>query len=668
MSTALRHVRLGVLALACATAWVGVAGQTPQTAGSAAERPPSAFILGQVVDAITGQPIPGAKVSLGDPRMMGPTENIVGGASLATSVVLTSAQGQFIFHDLRKGTYRILAVASGYIAGAVGQKAINGPSRPINLGDGEHVGDATIRLWKYASLSGRVVDEAGDPAVSVTVRAFRVQPVGTRRTLASGGQAQTDERGAFRIGGLIPGEYLVGIPANTTSIPASLSDAYVAALQSGNPSALMRDLSQSGGVFPSQSGMRVGDQVVQPSFPYGQKLPIAASDDPTHLLIYPTLFYPSATSSTDASSVTLTSGQDFSGVEIQLRPMPSLRITGTIAGPDGPARNLGVRLIPASAQNLELDNNFESASSATDANGAFTFLGVTAGQYVIRAQRLARPDGPGAVVTYTTTSGGSTMISSAVMPGDAASSGVADAGLFAQLPVTVGDRDVDGVSLALRRGARVSGRAVFEGSAPQPNAAALQALTVYLTPAAPGASTSPSVRVGPDSQFVTVGSAPGRYFVTVNGTAPPGWSLQNPTFEGRNTDESPLDLQSDDVSGVVLQFTDQPTEVLGTVHPRAGGSAAEIQAAVIAFPAELAAWMDRGMNTRRMRVGGVTKTGTFSLSNLAPGEYLIAAVPADAVGDARDGKWLQALARVATRFTLAAHEKKSLDLSVSQPR
>jgi hypothetical protein len=234
--------------------------------------------------------------------------------------------------------------------------------------------------------------------------------------------------------------------------------------------------------------------------------------------------------------------------------------------------------------------------------------------------------------------------------------------------VTVADRDVDGIALALRRGARVSGRAVFEGSAPQPTAAALQALTVYLTPAGVGTFTSPSVRVGTDSQFVTVGSPPGRYFVTVNGTAPPGWSLQNPTFEGHNTDESPLDLQDNDISGVVLTFTDQPTEVLGTVHPRAGGSATETDAAVIAFPADFSAWMDRGMNTRRMRVGGVTKTGTFSLSNLAPGEYLIAVVPADAVGEARDGKWLQALARVATRFTLAPHEKKALDLTVSQLR
>src|SRR5262249_7285041 len=138
MSKSLRKVRLGVLALVCASAWAGLAGQTPPTAAPA-ERPPSAFIFGQVVDADTGQPIPGAKVSFGDLRMMGTTEDVVGGAARATMVVLTNSQGQFVFHDLRKGTYRILAAASGYIAGAVGQKAINGPSRPINLGDGEHV-------------------------------------------------------------------------------------------------------------------------------------------------------------------------------------------------------------------------------------------------------------------------------------------------------------------------------------------------------------------------------------------------------------------------------------------------------------------------------------------------------------------------------------------------
>ena len=282
----------------------------------------------------------------------------------------------------------------------------------------------------------------------------------------------------------------------------------------------------------------------------------------------------------------------------------------------------------------------------TDTQGAFTFLGVTPGEYVARVRKVARPQDvapPGATSPSSTT---------------------VDPGLFGLATVTVGDHDVDGVELALHPGGRVSGRAIFDGAAGQPTGAQLGDLTVYLTDADTRVSTT-SVRVRPDGQFTILGAGPGRYFVTVNGTAPPGWSLQNPSLGSRNTDSEPLDLR-EDVSGVVLNFTDQPTEVLGTVRTTSATAANELEASVVVFPANLAGWIERGMNTRLMRSAGVARQGTFALANLAPGDYVIAAVSADDVRDPRDGRWLQALARVATPFTLKPHEKKTLDLTVSQ--
>ena len=96
--------------------------------------------------------------------------------------VMTGPVGQFVFHSLRKGSYRLSASAPGYVPGSYGQRRVNGPSKPIELDEGEHVGDATIKLWKYGAISGRVTDDAGEPAVGVSVRILRAQVSGPTKT------------------------------------------------------------------------------------------------------------------------------------------------------------------------------------------------------------------------------------------------------------------------------------------------------------------------------------------------------------------------------------------------------------------------------------------------------------------------------------------------------
>ena len=108
---------------------------------------------------------------------------------------------------------------------------MNGASKPIELDEGEHVGDATIKLWKYASISGRVTDDAGEPAVGVSVRILRAQVSGPNQTysLAAGRRRTIAASTAF--GTPIPGEYIVAVPQTVTTMPTSLVDAYASATQ-----------------------------------------------------------------------------------------------------------------------------------------------------------------------------------------------------------------------------------------------------------------------------------------------------------------------------------------------------------------------------------------------------------------------------------------------------
>ena len=96
-----------------------------------------------------------------------------------------------------------------YLDGGYGQRRPNGPFQTIDLADGERIGDAVIRLWKGGAITGRVLDEAGEPLVDVAVAAVRRSGDGR---LLTGPTARTDDRGVYRLATLTPGSYLVVVP------------------------------------------------------------------------------------------------------------------------------------------------------------------------------------------------------------------------------------------------------------------------------------------------------------------------------------------------------------------------------------------------------------------------------------------------------------------------
>ena len=346
-----------------------------------------------------------------------------------------------------------------------------------------------------------------------------------------------------------------------------------------------------------------------------------------------------------------------------------MTVSGTLSGADGPVRNTGVRLIPISATGVTNDLGLETATTATDANGAFTFLGVPSGPYMLRVQRIPQPTFDNASrVTIMSSGGGMTVMSS--MSGDAPTpTPPTEPAVYAEMPVSVADHDIQDLAVMLLAGARVSGKIVFEGAATPPAPAAVQ----RMLPALSGidrAAFGGQGRTTPDGQFTTSGYPPGRYFVLVSAAAMPGWTIESTTLGGRNLDESPLELGTSDVGGVVVTFTDHPSEIRGTVHAASSATTAtaNLDATVVIFPTNYRDWIDHGMSTRRQRTATVGKGGTFTLSGLPAGDYLAAAVNSDAIDNQRDPKTFDALARIASHFALTAGEKKTIDLTVVQIR
>jgi protocatechuate 3,4-dioxygenase beta subunit len=592
------------------------------------------LIAGRVVEGTSSRPVAGAIVTLGTSR------NAVG-----QYAVMADDQGRFVVRDLPKGAFTIRAYRTGYIDGAFGKgdPAPQAPTGVFDLADDERVGDVVIRLWKVAAIGGTVTDERGDPLVNIVVRALPRRTVGGRRlaSLESGPTytAVTDDRGIYRLALLPPGDYIVAVPVTATSWPKSLSRLLAAGGARGGGNELTSAVQASsrwvGGGGAGNNGLTLvdaGDSAfgLIDSFRAGGRIDgspsIAGIRADGTLLVYETQYFSSAASLAQATIVSLASGEERSNVDIHLRPVPAVSVSGTLVGPDGPAKDYVLRLVHADTAGMSSDP--EIADTASDQDGRFTFLGITPGQYAIRVLKLAPPSAPS---------------------------------FWAETPVTVGDRAVTDVTVSLRRGLRISGRVVFEGSAERP---ADPRLGVKVERADGTTSTNLSLAFGTaDAQgnFSTYGQLPGKYFIRVP-VAPAGWNFVGAMLGGRDVSVMPLDLLDADVEGVVLTLSDKPlAEISGTVTVDRGSIDPTLS--VLVFPTDKQLWTNNGESPRNLRTVAIGRNGRYSATNLPPGNYFVAAVAAAA--RATDADALEALSRSAIRVTVAAGERKSQNVPVA---
>jgi hypothetical protein len=86
----------------------------------------------------------------------------------------TKADGRFRFGDLKPGTYRLNASHQGglYCPAEYGQKDWKGPGLDVVVSAGEIVRNANIEMIPPGTISGRVLDENGNPAGRVRVMAI----------------------------------------------------------------------------------------------------------------------------------------------------------------------------------------------------------------------------------------------------------------------------------------------------------------------------------------------------------------------------------------------------------------------------------------------------------------------------------------------------------------
>jgi protocatechuate 3,4-dioxygenase beta subunit len=685
---------VALMGIAAAGGSIAGVAQTP----SAPTPPPTGLIVGRVVDAAGGSPVSGAVVMIvgGTPAAVTtlPTGEIITNpaqpgagmppGSSAPRQVLTDSDGRFLFRELGKGRHTIRVTAAGYVAGAYGQNRPAGTAQPVELAhDDEKIGGLVVRMWKGAAMSGTVTDEAGEPVVGQMIRVMRRTSVGGRTRWTISLTPTTDDRGVFRAANLMPGDYYVGIVSSISTVPASTADAYLQLMAAGGStinSDLYRELMNSGAPMPNMGGFRFGDFILQAgTMGRGGSTLLPGPSEDGRMLSYATAFYPGATTPAQATIVTLGSGEERRGIDLQLRLVSTVRVSGSVTGPDGPMRNTGITLVPQGSEEFSGVGPMDmiAATTATNAAGEFTFLGVTSGQYILRVQRVPRPlvsasssmpmttievVGPGGMMMGMSSSSGPPTAPPPPLPTEPT--------LWATQAVAVGDRDVGGLKMHLQPGGRVSGVLKFEGAATPPAGLQLQRTSISIASLEPrpGALLSTQVRVEADGRFNTVGFVPGRYTVSASippatpgpGAIPSSWTLKSATLGGRAVSDDGLEIGAEDISGLVITFTDQTTELTGSVTD--GKGQPDRNAEIVVFPADSMGWKQGIVNARRLRTMRSSTTGQFTLSGLPPGEYFIVAVNSEAAGEWQDPKFLESLTRVATRVALTDGEKKTQSL------
>ena len=289
-------------------------------------------VSGRVVTAAEGAPIKSARLVLVQENAKNRPE--IFGA-------LTDGEGHFQIKDVPPGRYRFSASRTGFVAQQYQAKGTS-QGAVLSLGPGQQIDDTLFRLVRAGVVSGRGIDEAGEPLANVWVSALR-RPTEEEREDWSKGQkqhqfvkasgARTDDRGEYRIFGLKPGDY------------------YLKASESP-------DLDQVGNIDGSDNYFLLRQIVTE----------------------YAPLYYPGVLQISDAQAIPLRAGEEVRA-DFEMRRVKTVEVAGRVVGADGkPATHAYLLLgVPGVG---DLGGDLEGS---TDSKGEFLIKHVSPGSYILTA-------------------------------------------------------------------------------------------------------------------------------------------------------------------------------------------------------------------------------------------------------------------------------------------
>jgi hypothetical protein len=134
------------------------------------------------------------------------------GSGSDARTVTSDDQGHYDVTDVPAGRYNLLVTRSGYLPLRYGQRRPRELGKPLQILDGQVLENVDFMLPRMSVVAGRITDETGEPIADVIVFAMRSIYFDGHRQFVPTGQGplvRTDDDGAFRLVGLVPGTYIV---------------------------------------------------------------------------------------------------------------------------------------------------------------------------------------------------------------------------------------------------------------------------------------------------------------------------------------------------------------------------------------------------------------------------------------------------------------------------
>jgi protocatechuate 3,4-dioxygenase beta subunit len=175
----------------------------------------TASVEGKVLSSVTGEPLRRAEVSIQRPAS-GPVvirriekQTVDSSALPPAQTATTDDNGRFSISGLPPGTYTLSASRTGFLAREYDARGRQVESNIFKLTAGQVLKDQVIKLTPQGVITGHVYDEEGNPAAKATVKLLAWGfSRGARRLLITG-DAETDNRGEYRVASVAPGTYFL---------------------------------------------------------------------------------------------------------------------------------------------------------------------------------------------------------------------------------------------------------------------------------------------------------------------------------------------------------------------------------------------------------------------------------------------------------------------------
>ena len=174
--------------------------QQPGASGnSSAQDPQLASVAGQVLRAGTGEPLKKARILL----------RSADDSSADPYIAITDPEGRFLIAGIRPGRYSMRVAREGFLSKSYGEDETEDSSSILTLRPGQQLNDLIFRLQKCAVISGRVLDEDGEPARFVSVEAVVRSTHRGKVSTQLYNSVTTNDLGEYRLFDLDPGSYLI---------------------------------------------------------------------------------------------------------------------------------------------------------------------------------------------------------------------------------------------------------------------------------------------------------------------------------------------------------------------------------------------------------------------------------------------------------------------------